>query len=101
MNILYVETGTKLKKDLEWTWYLDNEETIKVWNKYKEKCDKLIVIAPYEKHICIKGQRDLIKIGNVHALKDKGIQLKEIEDKVLGAEEKVIDLEYKLFMESK
>ena len=80
MNILYVETETKLKKDLEWTWYLDNEETINVWNKYKEQCDKLTVVAPYEKEICTKGQRDLIKIGNVHALKDKGIELKEIED---------------------
>ena len=80
MNILYVETETKLKKDLEWTWYLENEETINVWNEYKAKCNNLIVVAPYEKDVCIKGQRDLIKIGNVHKLKNDGIILKEIEN---------------------
>lgn len=80
MSILYIETNSHLQKDIEWTWYVDNEETINTWNKYKEKCNKLIVISPYKKKICIKGQKDLIKIGNRYALEDRCIELQRFED---------------------
>ncbi len=90
MSILYIETNLYFHKDIEWTWYVDNEKIINIWHKHKEKCNKLIVIAPYEKSLCIKDQKDLIKVGNVHILKDKGIELNEFKD-VFDYETNTID----------
>ena len=56
MSILYIETNSHLHKDIEWTWYVDNEKIINIWHKYK-KCNKLIVIAPYEKNYAQKDKR--------------------------------------------
>lgn len=80
MNVLYIESKTHLKRDIEWTWYLDSTEEEKIWDKYAHESDKLIVIAPYEKSLCIKDQKDLIKLGNKYALEDRGIELQRFED---------------------
>lgn len=82
MNILYIETKAIIKRDIERTLYFDNanKSIIDLWDKYKNKCDNLIVLIPYEKKFCTKNQKDLIKIGSKYALEDRGIELEKIKD---------------------
>ncbi len=100
-NILYVETEAILKKDIEWTWYLDKKETKNIWNKYKSKSKELAVIAPYQEEICLKNQKDLVKIGNVHSLKNEGISLKEIKNIYDSKLKQKKDLEEKIKFDMK
>ena len=80
MNVLYIETSTHLKRDLEYTWYTNDYERVKIWEKYISKYGDLTLIAPYEKEICGKGAKGLTKLGNIHRLKDIHITLEEIDD---------------------
>ena len=75
MSVLCIETAIHLKRDIEWTWYTDNEKRIKVWEKYVSNYGDLTVVAPYEKEVCGKNSKELIKLGNDFALEKKNITL--------------------------
>lgn len=51
MNLLFVQGGSRIKKDKENNYYTDGNLNNKVWNRYKEFCDKLLIILRKEEKI--------------------------------------------------
>jgi len=60
MKLLFIQGGTRLKKDVEGNYYTDGNLNDKVWDRYKNYCDELIVVLrseskTYEKDYALKN----------------------------------------------
>lgn len=51
MKLLFIQGGTRLKKDEYENYYTDGNLNNKVWNRYKELCDELLIVLRSEKNI--------------------------------------------------
>ena len=80
MSVLYIETSTHLRKDIEWAWYTDDKGKLEVWEDYILNYGELTLIAPYKKELCTKDSKELIKLGNEYDLEKQDITLKYVDD---------------------
>lgn len=51
MKLLFIQGGTRLKRDIEGNWYTDGNLTQEIFDRYTKYCDELIVILRKENHI--------------------------------------------------
>lgn len=51
MRLLFIQGGSRLKRDADGRWYTDSNFNNSVWDRYKALCDELIVILRREEHI--------------------------------------------------
>jgi len=51
MKLLFIQGGSRLKKDTEGNWYTDPNFNDKVWKRYKDLCDNLTVILRREEKV--------------------------------------------------
>ena len=51
MKLMFIQGGTRLKKDQNGNWYTDGNFNDNVWNRYKSYCDELIVVLRMEDKI--------------------------------------------------
>lgn len=51
MKLLFIQGGTRLKRDTEGNWYTDGNLTQEVFDRYTQYCDELIVILRKENRI--------------------------------------------------
>lgn len=51
MRLLFVQGGTRVKKDQEGKWYSDTNFNNSIWERYKSYCDELVILLRREEKI--------------------------------------------------
>lgn len=76
MKLLFIQGGTRLKKDKEDNYYTDGNLNNKVWDRYKQYCDELLITLRKENNIYDK--EDALKRFN--SLDINKAKIYELED---------------------
>lgn len=76
MKLLFIQGGTRLKKDINGNYYTDGNLNNKVWERYKKYCDELIVVLRKDE----KEYTTIEAVQKFNKLDLKSIKLYELYD---------------------
>ncbi len=76
MKLLFIQGGTRLKVDEEGNYYSDGNLNNKVWDRYKELCDELLIVLRSEHKVYKKE----IALKEFNSLDKNNVKIYELDD---------------------